>query len=78
MSTGYSGRVWACPFFQWDERRGIHCEGGGVSFEDRETFGRYATRHCCDVDGWDKCSLAQALVERYERREAKRNGGGTP
>lgn len=49
-----------------------------MSFEDRETFGRYAQRHCCDVDGWDRCTLARVLVERYERREAERNGGETP
>lgn len=74
MSTGYSGRVWACPFFRWDERLRVHCEGGKMSLTDPRTFESYACRYCCDVDGWDRCSLAKALVEQYERREREGDG----
>lgn len=67
MSEGYSGRVWACPFFHWDEKKKVHCEGGGVSFQRKGTFVEYADRFCGQVNGWEKCTIARALIEQYEK-----------
>ena len=69
MSAGYSGKVWACPFFRWDQRGRFHCEGGCVAFEDRETYGEYTEKYCCSVEGWEDCTLAQALTRQYDRQE---------
>ena len=33
---GYSNKTFACPFFTWDERLAVHCEGGRVTFPDKE------------------------------------------
>lgn len=41
---GYSHRTWACPFYRWDERCKVHCEGGCVAFPDREAAAEYARR----------------------------------
>lgn len=67
MSTGYSSRTWTCPFFQWDERRKVHCEGGGIAFTDGETFSAYAEKYCGSLEGWKACSIAAALLKQYER-----------
>lgn len=61
------GKTWACPFFGWDEKRKVHCEGGGAGFKDRDTFLSYTSRYCASVPGWKNCSLAVALLEYYEK-----------
>lgn len=66
---GYSNKTWACPFFKWDERLRVHCEGGTISFRDRQEAAEYIDRHCACVDGWKKCSLARSLLGYYERQE---------
>ena len=33
---GYSNKTFACPFFKWDERLCVHCEGGRVTFPDKD------------------------------------------
>ena len=35
--AGYSHKTWACPFFRWDERLCVRCEGGCMSFPDRKS-----------------------------------------
>lgn len=70
VAVGYSNRTWACPFFKWDERRKVHCEGGCcASFPDRKTAQEYATRYCASVDGWRACTMAAALLRYYERTD---------
>lgn len=67
MSSGYSNRVWACPFFRWDERRKVHCEGGCVAFGRGSTFHDYADRYCANPKDWERCTVAASLVEQYEK-----------
>lgn len=67
----YSKRVWACPFYRNDRKGKIYCEGGCVQMRKR-TLDGYAERFCGSVEGWEKCSIARALVEEYERSEADR------
>ena len=43
--AGYSHKTWACPFFHWDERLCVRCEGGCMSFPDREALAEYADRY---------------------------------
>ena len=66
---GYSNRIWTCPFFTWDERQAVHCEGGRVVFQDREAIQEYAERHCASLNGWKDCSIACSLLRYYERKE---------
>ena len=63
----YSHRAWACPFFTWDERLCIHCEGGVVKFKDREAIVGYIDQHCACGVGWKECSIAIYLNSYYER-----------
>ena len=66
----YSKRLWACPFFRWDEREQIHCEGGVVSFPDRESCAGYAGKYCGSVQGWKDCTIAKSMADYYERTES--------
>lgn len=68
MSSGYSGRRYQCPFFKWDERRKIHCEGGVVALP-RAELGRYADRYCGSLTGWRECPIAMGLSAYYDKKE---------
>ncbi len=67
MSSGYSGRSWACPFFRWDGPGKVRCEGGCVTFGDRGTFERYTGNFCASASGWSGCTLARTMTEEYEK-----------
>lgn len=66
MSEGYSNRIWQCPFFRWDEKSKVHCEGGVVSLPKRE-YTDYIENYCAHITGWRGCPLARALNLYYER-----------
>lgn len=65
---GYSNKTFICPFFKWDERLGVHCEGGKVVFPDRAAAEDYIDRHC-GAGGWRNCSVASSLLRYYERTD---------
>lgn len=67
--AGYTHKSWACPFFKWDEKCKVHCEGGCVKFRDRREAGDYQDRYCASVTGWKECTMAKSAVEYYERTE---------
>lgn len=69
---GYSSKTFVCPFFKWDERLRVHCEGGHLAFRDRPETEDYIDRHCADLEGWKGCSLAGSLLRYYERTDAER------
>lgn len=70
MSTGYSSRIWVCPFFRWDKRRQVYCEGGTVSLPDLETFQEFVNTYCAADKGWENCAIAKAMTEYYDRTGA--------
>ena len=65
--AGYSHKTWSCPFFVWDERFAVHCEGGRLRFPDREAINEYADRFCAGDMGWKNCTVARNLLLFYER-----------
>lgn len=67
--AGYSHKTWACPFFHWDERLRVRCEGGCMSFPDREALAEYADRYCANLQDWKSCTVAANLLKYYERTE---------
>lgn len=66
MSSGYSTRRWECPFFRWDERRCIHCEGGRMHMQDLESYRRYVRTYCDNSGGWENCTMARSLMDYYD------------
>lgn len=65
----YSKLYWSCPFYKWDERLKIHCEGNRIAFHDQKGIQDYANQHCASPSGWKNCSIAKSLLEYYERKE---------
>jgi len=61
-------KTWSCPFFVWDERLAIHCEGGRPRFPDYEAAETYTRAYCANGLGWKRCTLAQNLLEYYRRQ----------
>lgn len=66
---GYSNKTFACPFFKWDERLCVHCEGGRPTFPDRAAAQEFIDKHCGDINGWRTCSIAAVLLRYYERTD---------
>lgn len=76
MSDGYSSMAWQCPFFVWDEKQKIHCEGGTLKFCKGREKSRYAHQYCANFSEWKMCTLSQFLLEKYEREEREHGKKG--
>ena len=65
-------KVIQCPFMNVDygNKTGelkITCEHGRVTFKDRDSMREYIGKYCgCE---WQSCTLAQSLLEYYERND---------
>lgn len=68
-AVGYSNKTFACPFFKWDERLCVHCEGGRVTFPGKEAALEYIDRYCAAAQGWQACTVASTLLRYYERTD---------
>ncbi len=69
--SGYSHKYWSCPFFVWDERLAVHCEGGRLRFPDWEAAETFTGRFCAGDMGWKNCTVARNLLLYYEREEER-------
>lgn len=68
----YSRRTWCCPYYRYDEKFAVHCEGGSVfKLKDREIFARHADHYCGNAKGWKHCPTADALTRLYEKQNNK-------
>ncbi len=67
--AGYSHLSWACPFFKWDEKQAVHCEGGKLIHPDQRAGKAYAAAFCANTAGWRDCTVARGLLEYYKRKE---------
>ena len=70
--------IYKCPFYEHREKLFVRCEGGRFVFRDGAATSDYVAKYCCDE--WKKCSVANALLQTYEREEqeddeARRNQG---
>lgn len=71
----YTKLYWICPFYRWDEKSCVHCEGGSkVTFPDVTTKMEFYRAYCAHATGWQTCSVAMSLNKYYERKEAPNNG----
>jgi hypothetical protein len=68
----YSHKTWRCPYFRYDEKRSVHCEGGTViRFPDRRSIQDYTTAFCAAYN-YGECTVAKALNNYYERKEKEK------
>lgn len=61
-----SRRIWACPYYRYDKGGRVYCEAARVDFKKAETRKKYWNSYCSSASGWERCSLAGALVDEYE------------
>lgn len=64
-------KLFACPFWRWEEKLKQHCEAGRVDYPSREARAEYQGMYCANVNGWNKCTLAMAMCREYERKDEK-------
>lgn len=63
---GYYHYYWTCPYYKWDERRSVHCEGGRIGLPTNAAAREYFRTYCCDIAGWKRCTVARAISRHYE------------
>lgn len=61
----YSKRIWICPYFSYDTKDYMRCEGGRVCFSKKELNKRYFDKYCGSYE-WGKCTFARELNGYYE------------
>lgn len=62
-------RAYCCPYFRWEGNLCVHCEGGVMTFKDRDAQAHYIDAYCADHPGWQGCTVAQNVNDFYERKE---------
>lgn len=74
MSSGsYLQADVQCPFYRFDDRRRIVCEGaaqGAISiqmFKSREECEEHMLRFCCS--SYECCPLQKGLMTKYEEKK---------
>ena len=65
--SSYYHRAFACPYYTSDAKGVLRCEGGSVRMR-RPALLSYAERFCCNPQGWERCTLAQAVTADYNKR----------
>lgn len=65
-------KTWCCPFWRGEKkteegRYYVFCEGARLRFPDIGERKRYINERCAHVPGWEECTMAQHLLQRYER-----------
>lgn len=65
--------AFVCPFYtgdDWSKRKNsffVCCAGGQkLTFASEVEMRRWVERLCGNLNGWERCSVAQMLWERYE------------
>lgn len=67
----YWHKAWQCPYFRWDDRLVVGCEGGKLHFADKQSAVEYMGCFCAHKTEWKRCSIAANLTKYYDRRENK-------
>ena len=63
----YHRMYWACPFYKTDTKEQLRCEAG--RFEMDACGVQYCAEYCADHLGWRRCTMARAVLRRYEAED---------
>lgn len=63
----YWHRAWSCPYFVWDEKLKMGCEGGRLIFPDKKCALSFLDKYC--AGDWKSCPIACGINDYYERKE---------
>lgn len=53
-----------CPFYQFEDKRQLFCEGTTIEFPDRVERGTWMQRHCCSWD-FKICNFYRKVMKKY-------------
>ena len=67
----YYHLVWCCPYYNWDARTAVHCEGGRIDLPSGEAAREYFEIYCSSVEGWRRCTVARAITRFYEKKDGE-------
>lgn len=59
-------KTWVCPFWKWEERLTVYCEGAKTEFRTPGARTAYIDRFCANIPGWEQCPLAAELSKCFE------------
>lgn len=66
----YVSKSVLCPFYHWEDRRWVCCEGVTegtwirLTFSTERAFTAHKERNCCG--DYESCLVAQMLMKKYE------------
>ena len=61
-----------CPFFKNEKLLRFNCEGVSIKFPDKQARRDHVKDHCANRTGWKECTIAQMLIDYYDRKDAER------
>ena len=64
---------WCCPYYKWDGKGTVHCEGGKLKLPPAAAED-YIRTYCADNPGWRRCTVARAVTRFYEQLEEAEAG----
>lgn len=70
--ASYFPKLFICPYYKWDERLCVHCEGGKISFPDTQSANAYKESFCASSGGWEKCTVSLNLTKYYDRTQGEK------
>ncbi len=62
---------WCCPYYRYDNGRGVRCEGGRLKLPSGEAEREYIRTYCADHLGWRRCTISRAITRFYEAEEER-------
>jgi hypothetical protein len=66
--------LYQCPYWKWAEKLNLYCQGGKITFPDRQARLDFLHSYCASPAGWNACPLAQGLTQAYERSVTREKG----
>ena len=64
----YFSFEWRCPYYKWNDKLGVRCEGGRMKLPTDEASREYIRQYCDDLNGWRRCTVARAITRFYEAK----------
>ena len=70
MGTSYESAQVRCPFYRYDDKRRVACEGDGagkqsvLQFDRKEEKEKKMSEHC--KDDFEACEIYKAILAKYQ------------
>ena len=71
--SGYWHMYVICPYFAWENKTAIGCEGKTVHrFPKGRMCRSYQEKYC--AGNWQECTYAKVMNEYYEQEQGEKDG----